>query len=1061
MKTDPWQSWLAWPFGVVLWLVLCLDELRAEPSAQRLQLHRAQVPQIQLSATQRQRLEALSPLRVGVWRNDLEPLESTTERHRYQGISADLLALVQGLLGTEFALVGYASRQEVWQALRDGEVDIVTTAGAAERAVAQITFSRPYLPDRSVAVLRRADGPVGIRDGARIVVLEGQGRMSEVVMAYPGSPVTLARDLASALDEVSRGSADVFMGNQLIVHSHLAQRPDHPWQVVALPHIEDAAFAFATRSSDQDLAQLLDLALEALDPLQYRAILARWTAGLGADSVAPPLRLSQAQRDWITAHPRVQVMAPHYLPYSGQDDHGNWQGLSFDVLQRISSLTGLQFDYIQGRSLSEILLALKEGSADMAVSLTQGREREFLLFSHGFGRRHWVLVENAGRPAVPSLEALSGQIVVLPDGHVLTPFLRDRYPEIRLVEVQTLEQARDWVRQGKAAATVDTEPAALRMLASQMQPHALRLGRRIEGEGASDRFAVSTRHPMLVSILDAALEALPVEEVRASRVKWLGAPKLPAAVWQRVPPWVYWAGGATLLVAAVMAAWGASLRWQIVRRQRLQQQLFAATQAAEEANAAKSRFLATVSHDMRTPLSAIVGLLELEQAQAGQTLSWALATALQSARELIDLIGDTLDLSRIEAGKLDLTVEPQPLRPFLEQVMQLFAGLAAQRQLVMSLRMEPNAEEVFLFDPLRLRQVLHNLLGNALKFTRAGSVTLEVQWHAQGDRHGTLHLNVIDTGVGLDPRQQETLFVAYVQEDASAAANARGAGLGLSICKQLVELMAGDISVQSRPGRGTEVLVRLPLERGTMPLLPNAPDHGALRVLVVDDVAIQRSVLARQLCHLGCEVVAVDSGEAALQALADETFEVLISDCRMPSMDGFALTRRVRSLETAQQRAPMTVLGCSAYCDLEDERRAEQAGMNRILPKPLPLEALQKLTEPGLDRSRLQQLAQGEPGLLRRLEDELAADLSRELNALLHLDTDDVAALRNSCHRLQGIACLIDAVPLAKACAQPGGSPADHAARMRLAVEQLLLELARNTVGNAPQFFGKFPISAP
>ncbi|WP_213875083.1 response regulator [Pseudomonas sp. dw_358] len=240
-------------------------------------------------------------------------------------------------------------------------------------------------------------------------------------------------------------------------------------------------------------------------------------------------------------------------------------------------------------------------------------------------------------------------------------------------------------------------------------------------------------------------------------------------------------------------------------------------------------------------------------------------------------------------------------------------------------------------------------------------------------------------------------------------------------------------------------------------------DHGnrrqrPLRILIVDEVAIQRSVLARRLDCLGGETVAVGSGAAALRAWADASFELLITDCRMPLMDGYALSALLRQLEARQQRAPMTVLGCSACWTPADEALAAQAGMNRLLRKPLAPQVLEAITEPSLDRNRLRQFSRGDARLLRRLEEELVADLRREWRCLQSLAEEDQTALSGSCHRLKGIASLVDAMPLARACAQPG---MDQVPRMRLAIEQLLLELARHHVGNALQFFRKFPIPAP
>lgn len=1068
MSTHGGRIILSLALGFGLWLILA-QAPQAAGGLEGLRFHLpnrfADVAPLVLSDVQRERLQSRNGVRAGIWLADLEPLDLTSDRNRYLGISADYLALIQARLGMPIRLSGFARRQDAVLALRRGEVDLLTSASAIERAATDIALSQSYLLDRSIGVVRSAQGTAGVRAGSRIVLLEGHERLAELREAYPGSDFILAPDLYSALEAVSQGDADAFIGNQLIVRSHLALRAEHPWRVVPLSGIADAGFAFATRAGDSVLGALIDQALSSIEPAQHREILMRWATGLGADLAPYPVELSDAERAWMTAHPQVRVVASHYPPYIAQDAHGNWQGLNHDLLQRISSLTGLQFDYVFSHSVSDTLQALRDGRAEMATTLSQASERDFLLFSHGLGGKHWVLVENAAKPPLESLSALAGQVLVLPAEHVLARHIRENYPDIILREVQTLHQARDWVRKGLAAATIDTESAASRALGGA-HSSSLRLGRRVEGESSVDRLAVSARHPLLASIIDKAVEALPVEEVRAARVKWLGAPAVSMTLWQRVPPWVYWAVGGALLFGAATAIWSGRLRWQIAQRQRLEQQLVEATRVAQEASAAKSRFLATVSHDMRTPLSAIIGLLELERAKAvGHNLSPALETALQSANDLVSLIGDTLDIARIEAGKLELVLEPQALRPFLERVMQLFAGLAYQRELKLSLELCPRAEGVFLFDPLRVRQVLHNLLGNALKFTAKGGVTLKVRWYAEDPHTGLLKLYIIDTGVGLDPRQQASLFQPFVQDVPGAAGNSRGAGLGLSICKQLVDLMEGCIALDSRPGVGTQVTVELPLQRladNPTYLLPSELPSGegeASRVLVVDDVSIHRAVLSQQLEHLGCTVVAVASGQDALLAWQQQPFDLVFTDCRMPAMDGFSLTRQLRALEAQRRCAATIILGSSAQLSDEDIACAREAGMNRLMSKPIALGTLRICTCCAFDHDALHRLACGDAKVLRRLTTELTRDLRAERMALLAV-ADEPTRLRACVHRLSGIACLIGATPLAKACAVSAGDAVVQAAELTLLIEQVLLQLARQNVGEILPFFGKFPISA-
>jgi signal transduction histidine kinase/HPt (histidine-containing phosphotransfer) domain-containing protein len=845
--------------GLLLCLVLGAPARSARADeAPRLSLpsHLADRPPLRLESAQRQRLA--DGLRVGVSMADQAPIERVTERGRYLGISAEYLALLEASLDTRLTVIGYRNRLDAIQAMRRGELDLVASASEKIRGLPHVALSSPYLADHSVVVTRRpasarpgVDGPGAVPVGGKIGLLDDDRRSSPDLMeqAYPGSPIVGHRDLFSALEGVRRGDVDAYIGNELIVRSHLALRPDPGWHLSAAPRLADTGFSFARREDDQRLGALLELALTDIPPLRRLEVERRWAGGLGAALGASQLHLSEAERAWIAKHPRVRVAATHYPPYIQRNAEGHWRGLHHDILQRIGGMTGLNFDHVFFDSVSARVQAVRDDQADMSTTLWENPGRgDYLLFSQGLSEQHWVFVESLQRPPVTSLQALAGEVLALPADHVLVAWLNTHHPQIIVRPVQSAQQARALVMAGKARATLDIEASALHALAGT-PPGSLRLGARVDTAPVSERFAVSQRHPLLLSILDKALQTLPVDELRNTQVRWLGAPGEPATAWWRVPPWAWWAAAAVLLFGLASAFWSTRLRRQVRQCQRLERQLIEARRQAEQANQAKSLFLTTVTHDMRTPLSAIIGLLELAQMH-GQGNSMLLQTARESAQELVMLIGDTLDIARIEAGKLDLAPQATDLHAFLQGTLDLFVGLARQRGLALRLVVDPPAHGRYCLDPLRVRQVLNNLLGNALKFTTHGSVLLSARWQAE-----TLVLEVSDTGSGVPPERLERLFLPFSQDLAEATRAERGTGLGLSICKQLVQLMQGTITLHSQPGEGTRVVLELPLQRlddEPRTVSESAPvfSEATLRALAPDDPAGLRRLrmeLARNL----------------------------------------------------------------------------------------------------------------------------------------------------------------------------------------------------------------------
>lgn len=649
--------------------------------------------------------------------------------------------------------------------------------------------------------------------------------------------------------------------------------------------------------------------------------------------------LNGADRDWLRQHRVIRVGAEiNYAPYEFRDVRGRFTGVVADYLelirQRLGASADVRFEIVQLPEYDAVEEGLRKRQLDIVLALTPSRDRTaHLHFTKPYLQYVNVIVTRDSHEFVTGLADFAGRRIAVVKGHSAQQLVARAYPALQVTAYSDILDALMAVSTGREDGLVDDIFPVVHNI-RQRQIGNLKLATPLEKSLQAHGFSIAVRNdwPQLVDILDRLLDTITPEEQREISQKWLSV-----RFDSKVDTRALWTAGAvfsTLLAAAVL--WIRQLR-----RQRAA--LEAARAQAEAANRAKDAFLAGMSHELRTPLHAILGyadLLRQDRLAAGARAD-ALTTIAGSGRHLLALINDLLDLSRIRSGHLQLRPAPVPLASLIEDVAAMIRIEAHRKGLRFDVRMTSEPPGDVVVDAKRLRQVLLNLLGNAVKFTDRGGVSLAVSGAALPGDQVRLRIEVEDTGKGVDPADRERIFAPFEQGEEGRRRES-GVGLGLAISREIVQRMQGSLSVEAGSAGGSRFIVRLDLPVTSRALDADTAPHSVAgyagrvrRILAVDDQAGNTALVEQMLRPLGFDVRTAGGAEDALAQAQGWRPDLVLMDLRMPGMSGFDCARVLR-----QELRAVPIVAASASAQDLTSAAADGTLFSACLRKPFQLRDL-------------------------------------------------------------------------------------------------------------------------
>jgi two-component system, NarL family, sensor histidine kinase EvgS len=926
-----------------------------------------------------------------------EPVEGWTSGGVHTGIAGDYLELLAKRLSVRVEVQRYPTFDTVLAAAREGRADIVPTISRTPEREAYLSFTQPYLDIPLALFLNRNAAAVDLTGdwkNLRVAGEKGFAIVGELKKRKPLATVIEYDDTADALTALAKGAADVHVGG--LQPGSVAAEKLLLSNITVSGYFESplSKLHIAVPKQNTMLRNILAKAMQSILAEEADAIDRRWSpAHTILNYAAGTVPLSDAQRDWVAKNNRIRVAYdPEFKPISFEGDGGRLSGLAHDALKLVTQKLGLSVVEERKGTWAEMLAATARGEIDVLIAAGKNQERlGYLNFAGPYLTSPSALVDRGVSRDLLQIADMVGKRLAVQDEHFLLPEISRLYPGIRLVKFPTLKAALAAVESRDCDAAMGNLHTVAHLIGTEFIG-TLRIGGSVDGGESVLYFATPRKNVMLAEALDVAIGTISQAENLELRNRWLKATYKPGYSLKEILFWLLPVVSALLSALLVFALLNRKLKEGIRRRNAMVLELATKRTEAVAATKAKASFLAAMSHEIRTPVQGILGAADmLISAKLSPQQSRLANIVREAAQNLVQMMNEILDDRKLEEGRVVARLEPCDLVSSVRGAVDLFTPSAATKGLKLAFKMNTAVAPRYKADGTLVRQIVNNLVSNAMKFTRQGQVAVSMDAVPLMDATSihTLTITVADSGQGMSREELKHLFEPYVQGDAGRTADVPGTGLGLSISLRLAKAMGGDIVAESEPGRGTSISLVLSVAvadaitdltttdshqaisaspvmaqamaqstKGAVAVVALATPpsqtpgvikarsaNARLRVLANEDDPLIQALLHDQFTELGVDADIAQNAELGFTQWANTDYDIIFTDNSMGGMSGLDFTRAVRAAEQRTGRSRTPIVGVTGSIMADENENFRTVGMDRMLMKPVVMADLRAIID--------------------------------------------------------------------------------------------------------------------